>query len=177
MKRKVTLLLVAGLISLTPASLMADTPVGGLICDDTTWDPEGSPYVVTSSITVSGGATLTIEADVEVRFHNAKGLTIGHGVQMCPDPNLAGTLVARGTEGAEIRFTTNDPYEDPPGTADPGDWVRICLTGTTTISPGASWSTSSSNTLATAAMPSRRRTARCTWPTARFTTTRTAESG
>ncbi len=99
------------------------TEVGGLICKDTTWYLADSPYCVTpdagGSILIGCDATLTIEAGVEVRFKTGMGITVGS------IPFGAGCLVARGTEGAEIRFTSNDPCEDPPGTADPGDWARI----------------------------------------------------
>ena len=104
----------------------AQSEVGGLICVDTTWDFAGSPYVVTpdagGSILIGCGATLTIEAGVEVRFKTNMGITVGS------IPFGAGCLVARGTEASPICFTTNDPHEDPPGTADPGDWARIFFT-------------------------------------------------
>jgi len=78
----------------TPAG--AVTTVGGLISSNTDWGLAGSPYVATSSIAVVGGATLGIEPGVEVRFDPNTALVVS-----------AGTLSARGTEAAPIRFTAN----------------------------------------------------------------------
>ena len=91
------------LVSFTAIMLAASAPfavgattVGGFISTDTHWTSPEGPYVVQESIAVIGGATLTIDPGVEVRF----------------DPDLAlvvdsGTLVARGTEASPIRFTAN----------------------------------------------------------------------
>jgi len=107
------------LLATTPA-LRADTPVGGVILTDTTWDLAGSPYVVTvaagGSIVVGGDATLTIEAGVEVRFEPGLALLVGWTAWG------PGTLVARGTEQSPILFTSDQPEPTP------GDWSRIdCL--------------------------------------------------
>jgi len=104
------------------SAVRADTEVGGYILEDTTWTAADSPYVVVQSIIIGGDATLTIEPGVEGRFRKGLGLTVGDEVQG------AGTLVARGTEVAPILFTSNDPYEDPPGVAEPGDWRSIRFT-------------------------------------------------
>ncbi|MDY6987423.1 MAG: hypothetical protein SWQ30_05135 [Thermodesulfobacteriota bacterium] len=45
-----------------------ETYVSGMINENTTWSVAGSPYVVTNYISVKPGATLTIEAGVEVRY-------------------------------------------------------------------------------------------------------------
>src|SRR5262245_54721893 len=74
--------------------------VGGAICDDTTWHQNDSPVVVTSGLVIGGTTfcagkpppTLTIEPGVVVRFAGSKLL------------DVFGTLVARGTAGAPIRF-------------------------------------------------------------------------
>src|SRR5437773_363938 len=51
--------------------LLAATSVPFLqITQDTTWDLAGSPYVVTSSVFVESGATLTIQPGVEVQGYN-----------------------------------------------------------------------------------------------------------
>ncbi len=109
------------------------TDVGGLVCSDTTWSAAGSPYVATGSVLVSCGATLTIEPGVEVRFRTGLDLTVGDNAIG------SGTLVARGTQEMPILFTSNDPYENLPGTADPGDWSYIHFTDYATdaaIDPG-----------------------------------------
>ncbi len=89
--------------------------VGGAICDDTTWHQGDSPIVVTSGLFIGGATfcsgkpppTLTIEAGVVVRFASSKLL------------DVFGTLVARGTADAPIRFTSNS------ATPAPGDWLGI----------------------------------------------------
>ena len=110
-----------------PECVGSGTNVGGPISIDTTWTCAGSPYVVTSSVIVRNGATLTLEPCVCVRFKANMGVTVGHAT------GGAGTLVARGTAELPIIFTTNDPYEvyplpPDPERANPGDWVRIYFT-------------------------------------------------
>jgi len=49
------------------AQTHADTEVGGTIAQSTTWGIDGSPYIVTNSVTVQGqDVILTIEAGVKV---------------------------------------------------------------------------------------------------------------
>jgi len=67
----------------------------------------GSPYIVTCNVLVLDGQTLTIEPGVIIRFDLNKTLEV------------AGTLIANGTFGNKIRFTTNN------STPDPGDWGQI----------------------------------------------------
>jgi PKD repeat protein len=61
-----------------------------------TWDAAGSPYRIEGDITVPTGSTLTIEAGTEVSFQNWYSLTVN------------GTLLANGTAGEPILFTTTD---------------------------------------------------------------------
>jgi len=85
----------------------ADTPVSGHITVDTTWDTAGSPYIVTADVTVDSGKTLTIDPGVTVKFNSGTSLYVD------------GTLVAEGTSGSNIVFTSNA------GTPAGGDWWRI----------------------------------------------------
>ncbi|MFK7961796.1 MAG: right-handed parallel beta-helix repeat-containing protein, partial [Phycisphaerales bacterium] len=78
---------------------------------------------VTSSVVVGADATLTIQPGVEVRV--APGL----GIQIGSDGFGGGTLVARGTSGAPIVFTSNVAAPDLPA---PGDWSSITLTSLAT---------------------------------------------
>lgn len=54
----------------------AATNVSGSISTNTTWTMANSPYIVTSSITVSSGITLTIESGVVVQFNDGYGMTV-----------------------------------------------------------------------------------------------------
>jgi len=56
------------------------TDVSGSISSNTTWDLAGSPYVVTSSITIDHGVTLTIDAGVTVRFNDGQNFYINGGL-------------------------------------------------------------------------------------------------
>jgi parallel beta-helix repeat protein len=92
----------------------AETIVGGLIITDTTWTTEGSPYIITQSVTVTQGIQLTIDPGVSVRFNS--------GLKLLVD----GTLIARGTSSDPVTFTSNKP-----GPA-AGDWGNIHFLGTAT---------------------------------------------
>ena len=92
------------------ASPSSSTNVGGLISTDTTWTTGDSPVIVTSSILVQQGVTLTIEPGVEVRFDS--GLIL----------QANGELIARGSGAAPIHFTSN---EAQPAS---GDWGFILFT-------------------------------------------------
>lgn len=64
--------ILAVLVLMAPlGGALADTGVGGLIDTDTTWDQDGSPYLVQEDLTVGPGATLTIDPGVVVRFEGA----------------------------------------------------------------------------------------------------------
>ena len=41
---------------------------GGTLAGNTTWNPAGSPYLLTGDVTVPLGSVLTIDAGTEVRF-------------------------------------------------------------------------------------------------------------
>gem|GEM_PF-6234611 len=78
-----------------PAAILAGTNVSTDIETDTVWTIADSPFVISDNIVVLEGTTLTIEPGAEVDFGYQKALTIN------------GTLIARGTSDAKIRFTAN----------------------------------------------------------------------
>lgn len=81
--------------------------VQGTIDEDTTWAKANSPFMITDDIVVAESVTLTIEANVKVVFHGGKKMEV------------AGTLVAQGTEEDPIYFTS--AAETPSA----GDWKGI----------------------------------------------------
>lgn len=102
-----------GLGAGTPAA--ADTEVGGLIVQDTLWDLQGSPYIISSQVVVGGDAVLTIEAGVEVLFEEGLSVLVG-------STTFGGaTIIARGTNDSPIIFTS--VAQEPA----PGDWGQLVL--------------------------------------------------
>ncbi|MBI2303897.1 MAG: right-handed parallel beta-helix repeat-containing protein, partial [Chloroflexi bacterium] len=81
-----------------------------IIGSNTTWTLAGSPYVITSSVLVSTGVTLTVEPGVVVKFDDNLGMQVD------------GTLIARGTASQPITFTSSRI------TPAPGAWGFIKLT-------------------------------------------------
>jgi parallel beta-helix repeat protein len=67
----------------------AQTPADGIINSNTTWDKTSSPYTLTAPITICSGATLTIEAGVQVNLN-------GNSLQ------ADGTLVAQGSSTEKV---------------------------------------------------------------------------
>jgi fibronectin type 3 domain-containing protein len=88
----------------------ADTQISGIIDSDTIWTTSGSPYVVTGNVLVMEGVTLIVEPGVIVKFDRGKALQVN------------GKLIARGTSGNDISFTSNQSSPSP------GDWGYIYFT-------------------------------------------------
>ena len=90
------------------------TNVTGLISSDANWTLACSPYIVTGNVLVASGVTLTIEPGVVIKFNSGKSLQID------------GALIARGTKGSQITFTSNLT------TPAPGDWGYILFSDSST---------------------------------------------
>ena len=84
--------------------VLADIEVSRYITTDTVWEDTAQPYVVTSSLYIQNGATLTIAPGVEVKLDPHKQIYIGNG--------STGTLIAQGTQDNPITFTSssNEPW-------------------------------------------------------------------
>jgi len=100
--------LLLALVSALPAA--AATPVGGWITENTTWDIDGSPYIVYVNVHVRDGATLTIDPGVEVRLDANQSIIVDHS-----------NLVAAGTLDSMIVFTRNTAAR----------WGALCAAGGT----------------------------------------------
>jgi len=87
-----------------PIAVIAQTPVSGGIYQNTTWNLSGSPYLVTGSIVVFPGNTLTIEPGCIVRFKADSSFNTGNFIYL----EIRGALNAVGTPESPIAFTSTD---------------------------------------------------------------------
>jgi hypothetical protein len=106
-RRAAIVLCLAALCALAPITATAGIVAGGALVTNTMWRLTDSPVVVTTQLSVPAGITLTIEPGVVVKFEAGVGL------------DVAGTLVAKGTKKAPIRFTSTQ------ATPTPGFWYNL----------------------------------------------------
>jgi hypothetical protein len=92
-----------------------DTEVSGNISTDATWTLVGSPYIVKGNMLVKSGATLTIEPGVTVAFDGFYRLETDTSAP-------ASSIVAQGTAGSNITFTSNLPGPTV------GSWQNVSVT-------------------------------------------------
>jgi len=102
------------LLTLTQA--LAQTNVSGGIYSNTTWTLANSPYILTDTVVVFPGVTLTIQPGVTVKFNSGVQLEIRQG-----------RIFATGTNADSITFTSNTSLS-------PGSWNEIILNGGTMTS-------------------------------------------
>lgn len=83
----------------------AETRFSGIVSVDTVWRLSDSPYILQGNVELDQGATLTIEAGVEVRMEPGASFAVRQGA-----------LKAIGTAGKPILVTSNNPVKAL------GDW-------------------------------------------------------
>jgi hypothetical protein len=115
--KKLLLLLFIVNCQLSAVNSFAQTNVSGGIFANTTWTLANSPYIVTDTVVVFPGYTLTIEPGVVVKFDTHVQLEIRQG-----------QLIANGTITDSITFTSNatSPY--------PGVYEGVFVNGGTMTS-------------------------------------------
>ena len=84
------------LLTVLTAAVSASTNVSGGIFANTTWTLANSPYIVTDTVVVFPGVTLTIQPGVMVEFADNKRIELRQA-----------KLMAEGTSIGSIIFTSN----------------------------------------------------------------------
>lgn len=102
MKKLISLVLLV--ILLTFNQSFAYTNISGGIYNNTTWTLAGSPYLMTGSVVVFPGKTLTIEPGVEIYVVADSSFNTGNFKYL----EIRGQLIANGTASQPIRFVSTD---------------------------------------------------------------------
>jgi parallel beta-helix repeat protein len=107
MKNKILLSLILAASILCSVQTAKATDVSGVISTNTVWNSAGSPYIVTSYITINHGVTLTVQSGVTVKFNDGQYMLV------------YGTL-----DATSATFTSNNASPTP------GVWSYIQTGGT-----------------------------------------------
>jgi len=93
------------------------TNISGTVSSSQTWDPAGSPYILSGTVTVTGYSlpVVTIEPGVQVLFNPGAELVIGYA----SNSNNRGGIIVNGSSEAPVLFSANQPEPEP------GDWKNI----------------------------------------------------
>src|ERR1035438_7891798 len=98
MKKLILLIAFISLVSF----VNAQTNVSGGIYSNTTWTKANSPYIVTDTVVVFPGITLTIEPGVVVKFNDHKYIEVRNA-----------TIISNGNAVDSITFTSNSSSPTP----------------------------------------------------------------
>ncbi|MBU1107833.1 MAG: carboxypeptidase regulatory-like domain-containing protein [Candidatus Riflebacteria bacterium] len=112
---------VAGNESASTQTLQMLTP--GILSENRTWTLAESPYIVKGDVRVRGGAVLTIEPGVEVKFTQIDSMPDPQGASMT-DLIIQGGLMAVGSENKRIVFTSAESFPKR------ANWGGIAFLGT-----------------------------------------------
>ena len=112
---------VAGNESASTQTLSVVTP--GTLAENRTWALAESPFTIQGDIRVRGGAVLTIEPGVEVRFTRSDSMPDPQGASMT-DLIIQGGLMAIGSENKRIVFTSAESFPRK------SNWGGIAFIGT-----------------------------------------------
>ena len=95
----ITLLVLSGLgltvlFDFTTQDVAGKTEITSNISGTVIWSPASDPYMISASVSILSGATLTINQGTEVQFNGSYTITIGNGAQ----------LIVQGSKGQEVNF-------------------------------------------------------------------------
>jgi hypothetical protein len=117
MKHSKTFLCLTGFLLVIVSFTYGQTNVSGGIYSNTTWSKVNSPYIVTDTIVVFPGVTLTIQPGVTVKFANQIRIELRQA-----------RMIALGNKTDSISFTSNSTSPAP------GIWDAVYLNGGSMIS-------------------------------------------